>query len=88
MNLGKGSNRGLKEMHNEVLHNFNSKQNFITMMKSSGVRWVGHVADMGYMKKMHTTEFYLENLMGDQSISEKIKAVDLTMWTGFVWLRI
>jgi hypothetical protein len=42
----------------------------------------------GIYEKRHTTELCLENLMGDLGISEKIKAVDLRMWTGFVWLGI
>jgi hypothetical protein len=63
--------------------------NFITMMKSRRVRW-GRACSSHeiYEKKMHTTEFCSENFLGDLGISDKIKAIDLRMRTGFIWLGI
>jgi hypothetical protein len=34
-------------MHNEELHNLYSSPNIIRMIKSSRMRWAGHVARMG-----------------------------------------
>jgi hypothetical protein len=38
---------GWRKVHNEELHNFNSSQNIIRMIKSRRIRWAGHVAPMG-----------------------------------------
>jgi hypothetical protein len=36
--------RGWKRLHNEELHTFNASPNFIRVIKSWRMRWVGHVA--------------------------------------------
>jgi hypothetical protein len=38
---------GWRKLHNEELHNLDSSQNIITMIKSRRMRWTGHVARMG-----------------------------------------
>jgi hypothetical protein len=38
---------GWRKLHNEELHNLHSSSNIIRMMKSSRMRWTGHVARMG-----------------------------------------
>jgi hypothetical protein len=36
-----------RKLHNEELHNLYSSPNIIRMIKSSRMRWAGHVARMG-----------------------------------------
>jgi hypothetical protein len=38
---------GWGKFHDEALHNLYSSPNIIRMMKSSRMRWVGHVARIG-----------------------------------------
>jgi hypothetical protein len=38
---------GRRKLHNEGLHNLNSSPNIIRMIKSSMMRWAGHVARYG-----------------------------------------
>jgi hypothetical protein len=38
---------GWRKLHNEELHNLYSSPSIIRMIKSRGMRWVGHVARMG-----------------------------------------
>jgi hypothetical protein len=37
---------GWRKLHNEELHNLYSSPNIIRMIKSRGIRWAGHVAQM------------------------------------------
>jgi hypothetical protein len=37
----------LEQLHNEELHNLDASLDIFTMMKCSGVMWMGHVARMG-----------------------------------------
>jgi hypothetical protein len=41
------SDTGWKELHNEELHNFYSSPSKIRMLETRGMRWGGHVAQMG-----------------------------------------
>jgi hypothetical protein len=36
-----------RKLHNEELHNLYSSPNIIRMLKSSRMRWTGHIARMG-----------------------------------------
>jgi hypothetical protein len=38
---------GWRELHNEELHNLHSSPSIIRMIKSSMMRWAGHVARIG-----------------------------------------
>jgi hypothetical protein len=38
---------GWRKLHNEKLHNLYSLPSIIRMIKSSWMRWVGHVTQMG-----------------------------------------
>jgi hypothetical protein len=38
---------GWRKLHNEELHNLYSSPNIIRMIKSTWMRWAGHVARMG-----------------------------------------
>jgi hypothetical protein len=38
-----------RKLHNEVLHTLYSTPNIIRVMKSRGIRWVGHTAYVGVM---------------------------------------
>jgi hypothetical protein len=41
----------LREFHNEELYNLYSLPNIITVIKSRRMRWAGHVALVGEIKK-------------------------------------
>jgi hypothetical protein len=43
---------GWRKLHNEELHNLYSAPIIIRMIKSTGVRWAGHVAQME-RREMH-----------------------------------
>jgi hypothetical protein len=38
---------GWRELHNGELHNLYSSPSIIRMITSKGMRWAGHVAEMG-----------------------------------------
>jgi hypothetical protein len=38
---------GFRTLHNEELHNLYSSPNIIRIIKSKGIRWTGHAAQMG-----------------------------------------
>jgi hypothetical protein len=42
---------GWKKRHNEELHNLYSSPNTVMVMKSSKIRWAGHIA---HMRNAHT----------------------------------
>jgi hypothetical protein len=44
---------GCKELHNEKLHSVYSSPDFIRVMKSSSMRWAGHVARMEEMRSAY-----------------------------------
>jgi hypothetical protein len=44
---------GWRKLHNEELHNLYSSPGIIRMIKSSRVRWAGHVARMGEKKNAY-----------------------------------
>jgi hypothetical protein len=37
----------VEKLHSNELHNLYSSQNIVVMIKSTRIRWVGHVARMG-----------------------------------------
>jgi hypothetical protein len=42
---------GWRRLHNEDLHNLHASPDIITVIESRKMRWVGHVAHMGKMRK-------------------------------------
>jgi hypothetical protein len=42
-----------RKLHNEELHNLYSSQDIIRQVKSRRMRWAGHVARMGEVRKMY-----------------------------------
>jgi hypothetical protein len=44
---------GLRNLHNEELHNLYSSPSIIRMVKSWRMRWAGHVARKGRKRRMH-----------------------------------
>jgi hypothetical protein len=46
---------GWRRLHNEELHNLYTSPNVITVIKSSKVGWVGHIAGMGEMRNAYNT---------------------------------
>jgi hypothetical protein len=48
-----GVKRGWRKLHNEELHNLYSWPSIIRIIKSRGMRWVGHVARMGEKRNVY-----------------------------------
>jgi hypothetical protein len=44
---------GWRRLHNEELHNLYDSPNVIRVIKSSRIRWAGHVAHMGKNENAH-----------------------------------
>jgi hypothetical protein len=44
---------GWRKLHNEELHNLYSSPSIIRIIKSSGMRWAGHVAGMGEKRNVY-----------------------------------
>jgi hypothetical protein len=44
---------GWRKLHNEELHNLYSSPSVITMIKSSRMKWAGHVARMGAKRTVY-----------------------------------
>jgi hypothetical protein len=42
-----------RKLHNEELHNLYSSPNIIRMIKSTRMRWAGHVEHMGRKRGIH-----------------------------------
>jgi hypothetical protein len=43
-----------RRLHNEELHDLYSSPNIIRVMKSTRMRWAGHVARVGEKREVHT----------------------------------
>jgi hypothetical protein len=52
---------GWKRLYNEELQNLYASPHIIRIIKSTGMKWTGHVAHMG---KMSHSKFWSENLTG------------------------
>jgi hypothetical protein len=48
-----GVTGGWRELYNEELHNLYSSPSIIRIIKSSGMRWAGHVARMGEKRNVY-----------------------------------
>jgi hypothetical protein len=45
---------GWRRLHNEELHNLYASPNVIRVIKSSRMRWAGHVARVGEMRNVYS----------------------------------
>jgi hypothetical protein len=88
----------LRKLHNEELHNLYSSPDIIRKMKSSRMRWAGHVARMAEERKVYRV------LMGkpegkrplerprrrwEDGISMDLREIGWKgVWSGVSWLRI
>jgi hypothetical protein len=85
-----------RRLHNEELHNLYTSQNVIRVIKSGGMRWVGHVASMVKTKNAHKI------LVGKPEGNNRSEYLDIhqkiilewilgkcgeNIWPGFIWLR-
>jgi hypothetical protein len=88
---------GWRTQHGEELHNLYVSSNIIRVIKSTRMRWAGHVASMGEMRNVHNI------LVGkpkekrplgkprrrwEDNIGMDLREVGGKVWTGFIWLRI
>jgi hypothetical protein len=86
-----------RKLHNEELHNLYPSAYVIRQIKSSGVRWVGHVARVGEDRKVYKV------LVGDPEgrrplgrpsrreeagIRMDLREIGWGMRIGFDWLRL
>jgi hypothetical protein len=86
-----------RKLHNEELYDLYCSPTIVRVIKSTRVRWAGHVARLG--RGETCTGFRWENLRerdhwGDLGVEEKIilrwilRKLDVGVWTGLGWLRI
>jgi hypothetical protein len=86
-----------RKLHNGELHNLCSSPDIIRLMKSSRMRWAGHVARMGEgrngyrvlvgkrKEKNHLEDQGVDGRMGSKwTLGRLVGGV----WSGFTWLRI
>jgi hypothetical protein len=94
--LKRGEIIGWIKLHNE-LHNLYSSPNIIRTIKSSRMRWAGHVAHMG--EKGNAYRVFVGKPKGkrplrrprcrwEDNITWILEKYDGVVWTGFIWLRI
>jgi hypothetical protein len=85
-----------RKLHNEKLHNVYSSPDIIRQVKSTRMRWAGHVARMGEERKVYKV------LVGkperkrpigrprrrwEDGIRMDLREIGLGIWIGFDWLR-
>jgi len=86
-----------RRLHNEELNDIYSSPNIVQVIKSRGMRWVGHVARMG--EERGCTSSWWENRRegdhwGDLGVDGWIilgwlsRRWDVGIWTGLGWPRI
>jgi hypothetical protein len=57
-----------RRLHNEKLHNLYASSSIIRVIKSSRIRWVGHVACMGEMRNAH--KMLIEKFKGRDNLED------------------
>jgi hypothetical protein len=86
-----------RRLHNEELYALYSSPNIIRVIKSSRLRWAGHVARMGERRGAYRASVgkpegrnHLEDPGVDGRIILKwiLERLDGGAWTGSIWLRI
>jgi hypothetical protein len=87
--------RGGRKWRNEELHNVYASQYVIGVIKSSRIRWMGHVTRMGEMRNIYRifvgkTEVRKPHGRPMRRLENNIKMVlrkyGGTLWIGFIWL--
>jgi hypothetical protein len=86
-----------RQLHNEELHDLYFSPNIVRVMKSSTLRWAGHVARLGEERDV------CRDLVGksdgkeplgrprhrwEDNIRMDLRKWDVGVWTGLGWLRI
>jgi hypothetical protein len=85
-----------RKLHNEELHNVYSSPNIIRMIKSSRMRWAGHLASKG---KRNAYTVLVGKPEGKKPVGRPRRRWGIiqkwilekeggVVWTGFIWLRI
>jgi hypothetical protein len=86
-----------RKLHDQKLNNLYCSPNIVPMIKSSRLRWAGHVACMG--RRDVYTGFWWGNLrerdhLEDPAVNGRIilklllRKWDGKAWTGLIWLKI
>jgi hypothetical protein len=83
-----------RKMHNEELHNLYSSPDIIRQVKSSRMRWAGHVARMGEERKVYKVlagKPEGKNHWEDQGVGGKMGSewiLRRLAWGGVDWIRL
>ena len=84
------------KLHNEELHDLYSSPNFVRVIRSRRIRWVGHVARMGErgVCRVLVGKYESKRPLGrprrrwEDNIQMDLQEVGCGLWTGYSWLRI
>ena len=84
-----------RKLHSEELDDLYCSHNTVRVIKSSTVRWAGHVARMGEGRRgFRWGNMREKDHLGDAGIDGRIilrwifRKWDVGVWTGSIWLRI
>jgi len=89
--------REWRKLHNEELNDLYSSPNIFRVIKSSGMRWAGHVARMGESRGVYRDlvgKYEGKDHLGDPGVYGRIilrwifRKWDVGVWIGSSWLRI
>ena len=89
--------REWRKLHTEELNNLYSPPNIVRVIKSTRMRWVGHVARMGEGRGVHrglVRKIEGRRPLGrprrrwEDNIQMDLQEVGCRAWTGLIWLRI
>jgi hypothetical protein len=86
-----------RKLHNEELNGLYSSPNIGWVTKLRKMRWVGHVANMGYRRGAYRVlvgkperkrPFGRPRCRWEDKINMDLQEVGCEAWTGSMWLRI
>jgi hypothetical protein len=87
---------GWRKLHNEELHNLHSSPSMVRMVKSSRMRWAGHIARMGETRNTYRILVKKPERKGPlgrprhrrvDNIKWILERQDGMIWIGLHWFR-